>query len=183
MYKYTYFDDVLWPSQGVCYRVYYNFSFSFPFVSSLPPPPFFSLSLSLFLSLSLSLSLSHTHTHTQNYGHPASLFEEGISQLNDLLTSLSPFLESPEKAGGSALFAEIGELSNLSTALQSPTSLPLLHNLVSVNAFIMMFIHLCKASQVGYNVSVCVVCVCVSSFIHLDIPPQVVYMYTVTSSL
>ena len=90
----------------------------------------------------------------QNIGHSANLVQEGITQLNELLGSLSPFLESPEKAGASVLLEEIGDLSNMEIMLQKPAATPLLRRLVAVNSFIQMFIHLCKTSHAGYNVSI-----------------------------
>ena len=75
------------------------------------------------------------------------LVQESISQLNELLASLSPFLESPEKAGASVLLEEIGDMP---ASLQVPTTTPLLQRLVAVNGFIRMFIHICK-SHIGFN--------------------------------
>jgi hypothetical protein len=88
---------------------------------------------------------------SQNIGHSAELVREAVTQLNDLLASLSPFLESPEKAGASVLLEEVGEMP---ANLQVSMSFPLLQRLVAVNAFIRMFIHLCKSSHIGYNVRV-----------------------------
>ena len=39
------------------------------------------------------------------------------------------------------------------SSLQVSASTPLLQRLVAVNAFIRMFIHLCKSCHIGYNVS------------------------------
>lgn len=79
------------------------------------------------------------------------LVQEGITQLNELLTSLSPFLDSPEKAGASVLLEEVEDMPS---NLQMSTATPLLQKLVAVNGFICMFIHLCKSSHVGYNVRI-----------------------------
>ena len=93
----------------------------------------------------------------QNIAHAPELLQEGLGQLSSLLTDLKPFLESPQHAHSSVLLDEIGPLSNMTDAIKSPLATPLLHKLVAVNNFIQLFIHLSRASQVGYNVSVLIV--------------------------
>ena len=104
-----------------------------------------------------SFTLSST-SFPQNIAHAPELLQEGLGQLSSLLTDLTPFLESPQHAHSSVLLDEIGPLSNMTDAIKSPLATPLLHKLVAVNNFIQLFIHLSRASQVGYNVS------CVSSW-------------------
>ena len=102
----------------------------------------------------------------QNIAHAPELLQEGLGQLSSLLTDLKPFLESPQHAHSSVLLDEIGPLSNMTDAIKSPLATPLLHKLVAVNNFIQLFIHLSRASQVGYNVSL--ICIdCVSCLIHV----------------
>ena len=138
----------------MCVPLYVSILFpspSFPF--SLSPSHRFSTCISLSSPLHPSLPPSLLPSHlppSQNIGHSSTLVQEGISQFNKLLASLSPFLESPERAGASVLLEEIGDMPS---TLQMPTTTPLLQKLVAVNGFIRMFIHLCK-SHLGFNVYV-----------------------------
>ena len=58
-----------------------------------------------------------------------------------MLTDLSPFMESPQQAKGSALLKEV-------EAVSSPHQSFLMHKLAAAGAYIQLFIYLSKSGQV-----------------------------------
>ena len=90
------------------------------------------------------------------------LLEESLDQLTRFLDDLTPFLESPEKCATSVLMEEAESLAWAPGAAKSIRATPILQKLSAVNAFIQLFISMCRSSQGIYNVSVGLyVCACV----------------------
>lgn len=73
--------------------------------------------------------------------HEGKLLEEALHQLQQVLTDLSPFMESPHKAKGSVLLKEV-------ESVPSPDRSFLMHKLAAAGAYIQLFIHLSKSGQV-----------------------------------
>ena len=87
------------------------------------------------------------------------LLEESLNQLAIFLDELTPFLNSPEKGATSVLMEEMELLAWGPATVKTFRPTPIIQKLSAVNAFIQLFISLCRASQGIYNV--CVLCVCV----------------------
>ena len=80
------------------------------------------------------------------------MLTEGLKQLSEALTGVEKLYEPLPPPGGSALLSElvsaVGESGTISEAVSNPKSTPLLHNLSAVQAYVKMFVHMCRFGQV-----------------------------------
>lgn len=87
----------------------------------------------------------------QTLSREPSVLKEGLGHLNDVLKQLEPLHQPLEAPGGSVLLRELANAAQNPDATLSPTATPLLHALSSAHAYIMMFVHVCRIGQVGFQ--------------------------------
>ena len=94
----------------------------------------------------------------QTLAHEPQVLQQGLLSLNVVLGSMAAFHRFMEPPGGSVLLHELadGQDKAADPTLQAQAT-PLLHKLTAVHAFVSMFTHVCKASQVS-NVTRRAVC-------------------------
>ncbi|KAK7799454.1 hypothetical protein U0070_002069 [Myodes glareolus] len=88
--------------------------------------------------------------------HEPKVLQEGLLQLDSILSSLEPLHRPIESPGGSVLLRELACAGNVADATLSAQATPLLHALTAAHAYIMMFVHTCRVGQVkiifsGFN--------------------------------
>lgn len=86
---------------------------------------------------------------------------EGLKQLCETLSGIEKLYEPLPPPGGSVLLSElvaaVSESGTIPDAVSNPNSTPLLHNLAAVQAYVKVFVHMCRFGQVCYlYVSFCV---------------------------
>ncbi|XP_074873486.1 E3 ubiquitin-protein ligase HUWE1 isoform X2 [Carettochelys insculpta] len=79
--------------------------------------------------------------------HEPKVLQEGLLQLDSILTSLEPLHRPIEAPGGSVLLRELACAGNVTDATLSAQATPLLHALTAAHAYIMMFVHTCRVGQ------------------------------------
>lgn len=81
------------------------------------------------------------------------MISEGLKQLSEVLTGVSKLYEPLPPPGGSVLLSElvsaVGETGTIPEAVSNPKATPLLHNLSAVQAFVKVFVHMCRFGQVS----------------------------------
>lgn len=90
----------------------------------------------------------------QKLCHEPKVIDEGLKHLTEALKSVTKLYEPLPPPGGSVLLAElvsaVSDTVSVSEAVASPTCTPLLHNLSAVQAYIKMFVHMCRLGQVRH---------------------------------
>ncbi|XP_050783124.1 LOW QUALITY PROTEIN: E3 ubiquitin-protein ligase HUWE1 [Gopherus flavomarginatus] len=79
--------------------------------------------------------------------HEPKVLQEGLLQLDSILSSLEPLHRPIEAPGGSVLLRELACAGNVADATLSAQATPLLHALTAAHAYIMMFVHTCRVGQ------------------------------------
>ncbi|XP_071979940.1 E3 ubiquitin-protein ligase HUWE1 isoform X6 [Engystomops pustulosus] len=79
--------------------------------------------------------------------HEPKVLQEGLLQLDSILSSLDPLHRPIEAPGGSVLLRELACAGNVTDATLSAQATPLLHALTAAHAYIMMFVHTCRVGQ------------------------------------
>ncbi|KAG5838248.1 hypothetical protein ANANG_G00221770 [Anguilla anguilla] len=79
--------------------------------------------------------------------HEPKVLQEGLCQLDLILTALEPLHRPIEAPGGSVLLRELATASHVTDATLSARATPLLHALTAAHAYIMMFVHTCRVGQ------------------------------------
>ncbi|XP_067408206.1 E3 ubiquitin-protein ligase HUWE1 isoform X2 [Emydura macquarii macquarii] len=79
--------------------------------------------------------------------HEPKVLQEGLLQLDSILSSLEPLHRPIEAPGGSVLLQELACAGNVADATLSAQATPLLHALTAAHAYIMMFVHTCRVGQ------------------------------------
>ncbi|XP_029463820.1 E3 ubiquitin-protein ligase HUWE1 isoform X4 [Rhinatrema bivittatum] len=79
--------------------------------------------------------------------HEPKVLQEGLLQLDCILSSLEPLHRPIEAPGGSVLLRELASAGNVTDATLSAQATPLLHALTAAHAYIMMFVHTCRVGQ------------------------------------
>ncbi|XP_064633553.1 E3 ubiquitin-protein ligase HUWE1-like isoform X3 [Lineus longissimus] len=79
--------------------------------------------------------------------HEPQVLKQGLLQLNEVLMSLEPLHKPLDPPGGSVLLHELVSANNITEATLSVNTTPLLHALTGAHAYIMMFVHVCRAGQ------------------------------------
>ncbi|XP_053551446.1 E3 ubiquitin-protein ligase HUWE1 [Bombina bombina] len=79
--------------------------------------------------------------------HEPKVLQEGLLQLDSILSSLDPLHRPIEAPGGSVLLRELACAGNVADATLSAHATPLLHALTAAHAYIMMFVHTCRVGQ------------------------------------
>ncbi|XP_073177606.1 E3 ubiquitin-protein ligase HUWE1 isoform X5 [Lepidochelys kempii] len=79
--------------------------------------------------------------------HEPKVLQEGLLQLDSILSSLEPLHRPIEAPGGSVLLRELASAGNVADATLSAQATPLLHALTAAHAYIMMFVHTCRVGQ------------------------------------
>ncbi|XP_043357429.1 E3 ubiquitin-protein ligase HUWE1 isoform X1 [Dermochelys coriacea] len=79
--------------------------------------------------------------------HEPKVLQEGLLQLDLILSSLEPLHRPIEAPGGSVLLRELACAGNVADATLSAQATPLLHALTAAHAYIMMFVHTCRVGQ------------------------------------
>uniref|UniRef100_E9PSZ5 HECT-type E3 ubiquitin transferase n=1 Tax=Rattus norvegicus TaxID=10116 RepID=E9PSZ5_RAT len=79
--------------------------------------------------------------------HEPKVLQEGLLQLDLILSSLEPLHRPIESPGGSVLLRELACAGNVADATLSAQATPLLHALTAAHAYIMMFVHTCRVGQ------------------------------------
>ena len=82
-----------------------------------------------------------------NLAHEPQVLKQGLLHLNDVLKLLEPLHTAVPAPGGSVLLRELVTAPNISEATSSPSSTPLLHHMAAANAYIQMFVHVCRTGQ------------------------------------
>lgn len=77
------------------------------------------------------------------------MLQEGLCQLDSILTSLEPLHRPIEVPGGSVLLRELANAGHVTDATLSARATPLLHALTAAHAYILMFVHTCRVGQVN----------------------------------
>lgn len=79
-----------------------------------------------------------------------------MKNIEQTLTTISKLYEPLPPPGGSVLLSELvtaitgsDSAMSITEAFGSPLSTPLLHSLSSIQAYIRVFIHMCRFGQVG----------------------------------
>jgi hypothetical protein len=86
----------------------------------------------------------------QTLSHEPQVLKQGLLQLNEVLMSLEPLHKPLDPPGGSVLLHELVSANNITEATLSVNTTPLLHSLTAAHAYIMMFVHVCRAGQVSH---------------------------------
>lgn len=84
----------------------------------------------------------------QTLSHEPKVLQEGLCQLDSILTSLEPLHRPIEVPGGSVLLRELANAGHVTDATLSARATPLLHALTAAHAYILMFVHTCRVGQV-----------------------------------
>nr|DBA13759.1 TPA: hypothetical protein GDO54_017098 [Pyxicephalus adspersus] len=79
--------------------------------------------------------------------HELKVLQEGLLQLDSILSSLDSLHRPMEAPGGSVLLRELASGGNVSDAILSAQATPLLHALTAAHAYIMMFVYTCRVGQ------------------------------------
>ncbi|XP_032430035.1 E3 ubiquitin-protein ligase HUWE1 isoform X10 [Xiphophorus hellerii] len=79
--------------------------------------------------------------------HEPKVLQEGLCQLDSILTSLEPLHRPIEMPGGSVLLRELANAGHVTDATLSARATPLLHALTAAHAYILMFVHTCRVGQ------------------------------------
>uniref|UniRef100_A0A8C9VIV4 E3 ubiquitin-protein ligase HUWE1 n=1 Tax=Scleropages formosus TaxID=113540 RepID=A0A8C9VIV4_SCLFO len=79
--------------------------------------------------------------------HEPKVLQEGLCQLDLILTALEPLHRPIEAPGGSVLLRELATAGHVTDATLSASATPLLHALTAAHAYIMMFVHTCRVGQ------------------------------------
>ncbi|XP_061129144.1 E3 ubiquitin-protein ligase HUWE1 isoform X8 [Syngnathus typhle] len=79
--------------------------------------------------------------------HEPKVLQEGLCQLDTILTSLEPLHRPIEVPGGSVLLRELANAGHVADATLSARATPLLHALTAAHAYILMFVHTCRVGQ------------------------------------
>uniref|UniRef100_A0A7N8X519 E3 ubiquitin-protein ligase HUWE1 n=1 Tax=Mastacembelus armatus TaxID=205130 RepID=A0A7N8X519_9TELE len=79
--------------------------------------------------------------------HEPKVLQEGLCQLDSILTSLEPLHRPIEEPGGSVLLRELANAGHVTDATLSARATPLLHALTAAHAYILMFVHTCRVGQ------------------------------------
>ncbi|XP_077452789.1 E3 ubiquitin-protein ligase HUWE1 isoform X1 [Stigmatopora argus] len=79
--------------------------------------------------------------------HEPKVLQEGLCQLDTILTSLEPLHRPIEVPGGSVLLRELANAGHVTDATLSARATPLLHALTAAHAYILMFVHTCRVGQ------------------------------------
>ncbi|XP_055022354.1 E3 ubiquitin-protein ligase HUWE1 isoform X8 [Boleophthalmus pectinirostris] len=79
--------------------------------------------------------------------HEPKVLQEGLCQLDCILTSLEPLHRPIEVPGGSVLLRELANAGHVTDATLSARATPLLHALTAAHAYILMFVHTCRVGQ------------------------------------
>ena len=82
-----------------------------------------------------------------NLAHEPQVLKQGLLHLNDVLKQLEPLHTAVPAPGGSVLLRELVTAPNIGEATASPSSTPLLHHMAAANAYIQMFVHVCRTGQ------------------------------------
>eukprot|EP00061_Rhincodon_typus_P014683 g41867.t1 len=83
----------------------------------------------------------------QTLSHELKVLQEGLVQLDTILSSLEPLHRPIDTPGGSVLLRELANAGNVVDATLSAQATPLLHALTAAHAYIMMFVHTCRVGQ------------------------------------
>uniref|UniRef100_A0A8C1W517 HECT-type E3 ubiquitin transferase n=1 Tax=Cyprinus carpio TaxID=7962 RepID=A0A8C1W517_CYPCA len=79
--------------------------------------------------------------------HEAKVLQEGLCQLDSILSALEPLHRPIEVPGGSVLLRELANAGHVTDATLSARATPLLHALTAAHAYILMFVHTCRVGQ------------------------------------
>ena len=79
------------------------------------------------------------------------MLQEGLLQLDSVLSALEALHRPIEAPGGSVLLRELAGAGSVPDATLSAQATPLLHALTAAHAYIMMFVHTCRVGQVGFG--------------------------------
>ncbi|XP_056665905.1 E3 ubiquitin-protein ligase HUWE1-like [Monodelphis domestica] len=79
--------------------------------------------------------------------HEPKVLQEGLLQLDSILSSLDLLHRPIEAPGGSVLLRELACAGSVADATLSAQATPLLHALTAAHAYIMMFVHTCRVGQ------------------------------------
>ncbi|KAJ4934280.1 hypothetical protein JOQ06_007079, partial [Pogonophryne albipinna] len=79
--------------------------------------------------------------------HEPKVLQEGLCQLDSILSSLEPLHRPIEVPGGSVLLRELANAGHVTDATLSARATPLLHALTAAHAYILMFVHTCRVGQ------------------------------------
>lgn len=74
--------------------------------------------------------------------------QEGLCQLDSILSALEPLHRPIEEPGGSVLLRELASAGHVTDTTLSARATPLLHALTAAHAYILMFVHTCRVGQV-----------------------------------
>lgn len=96
------------------------------------------------------LNLLSLNPLLQTLSHEPKVLQEGLCQLDSILTSLEPLHRPIEVPGGSVLLRELANAGHVTDATLSARATPLLHALTAAHAYILMFVHTCRVGQVNY---------------------------------
>lgn len=95
------------------------------------------------------LNLVSLNPLPQTLSHEPKVLQEGLCQLDSILTSLEPLHRPIEVPGGSVLLRELANAGHVTDATLSARATPLLHALTAAHAYILMFVHTCRVGQVN----------------------------------
>ncbi|XP_056588306.1 E3 ubiquitin-protein ligase HUWE1 [Triplophysa dalaica] len=79
--------------------------------------------------------------------HEPKVLQEGLCQLDSILSALEPLHRPIEFPGGSVLLRELANAGHVTDATLSARATPLLHALTAAHAYILMFVHTCRVGQ------------------------------------
>uniref|UniRef100_A0A6Q2WW38 E3 ubiquitin-protein ligase HUWE1 n=1 Tax=Esox lucius TaxID=8010 RepID=A0A6Q2WW38_ESOLU len=79
--------------------------------------------------------------------HEPKVLQEGLCQLDGILSALEPLHRPIEVPGGSVLLRELATAGHVTDATLSARATPLLHALTAAHAYILMFVHTCRVGQ------------------------------------
>ncbi|XP_030625885.1 E3 ubiquitin-protein ligase HUWE1 isoform X2 [Chanos chanos] len=79
--------------------------------------------------------------------HEPKVLQEGLCQLDSILSALEPLHRPIEVPGGSVLLRELANAGHVTDATLSARATPLLHALTAAHAYILMFVHTCRVGQ------------------------------------
>ncbi|TRY66469.1 hypothetical protein DNTS_005364 [Danionella cerebrum] len=79
--------------------------------------------------------------------HEPKVLQEGLCQLDSILSALDPLHRPIEVPGGSVLLRELANAGHVTDATLSARATPLLHALTAAHAYILMFVHTCRVGQ------------------------------------
>uniref|UniRef100_A0A1B6DRZ8 HECT-type E3 ubiquitin transferase n=1 Tax=Clastoptera arizonana TaxID=38151 RepID=A0A1B6DRZ8_9HEMI len=84
-----------------------------------------------------------------NLAQEQEVIREGLGQLLQVLEVLKPlyFRRDKDKHPGSILLHELTTAPSLDMAFTNPSATPLLHAIAAVHGYIIMFVHVCRTSQ------------------------------------